>query len=90
MQKEQMVGAQFPPELVRVLELIEQSDRSTTVRRLLSQAIRQWEIGALRPAVRGWKTHARTHSSRCRGVYLGGDGLCPRQKSPCPIRPGGP
>ena len=47
MKKEQMVGARLPPELVRGLELIEdveQSDRSTTVRRLLSQAIRQWKL----------------------------------------------
>ena len=47
MKKEQMVGARVSPELVRGLELIEdveQSDRSTTVRRLLSQAIRQWKL----------------------------------------------
>ena len=47
MKKEHMVGARLPPELVRGLELIEdveQSDRSTTVRRLLSQAIRQWKL----------------------------------------------
>ena len=47
MKKEQMVGVRISPELVRGLELIEdveQSDRSTTVRRLLSQAIRQWKL----------------------------------------------
>jgi predicted HTH domain antitoxin len=47
MKKEQMVGARLPPELVRGLELIEgveQSDRSTTLRRLLSQAIRDWKL----------------------------------------------
>ena len=47
MKKDQMVGARLSPELVRELELIgavEQSDRSTTVRRLLSQAIRQWKL----------------------------------------------
>ncbi len=47
MKKEQMVGARLSPELVRELELIEdveQCDRSTTVRRLLSQAIRQWKL----------------------------------------------
>ena len=47
MKKEQMVGTRIPLELVRELELIEnveQSDRSTTVRRLLSQAIRQWKL----------------------------------------------
>lgn len=47
MKKEQMVGARLPAELVRELEIIEnaeQSDRSTTVRRLLSQAIRQWKL----------------------------------------------
>ena len=47
MKKEQMVGVRISPELVRGLELIEdveQSDGSTTVRRLLSQAIRQWKL----------------------------------------------
>jgi predicted HTH domain antitoxin len=47
MKKEQMVGARLPADLVRELELIqnvEQADRSTTVRRLLSQAIRQWKL----------------------------------------------
>ena len=47
MKKEQMVGARLSPGLVRELELIEdveQSDRSTTMRRLLSQAIRQWKL----------------------------------------------
>ncbi len=47
MKKEQMVGARLPAALVRELELIadvEQSDRSTTVRKLLSNAIRQWKL----------------------------------------------
>ena len=47
MKKEQMVGTRLPLELVRELELIEnveQADRSTTVRRLLSKAIRQWKL----------------------------------------------
>lgn len=47
MQKEQVVHTRLPSELVRELELIEdveQSDRSTTVRRLLSKAIRQWKL----------------------------------------------
>lgn len=47
MKKEQMVGARLPTALVRELELIadvEQSDRSTTVRKLLSSAIRQWKL----------------------------------------------
>ena len=42
-----MVGARLPAGLVRELELIadvEQSDRSTTVRKLLSNAIRQWKL----------------------------------------------
>lgn len=42
-----MVGARLPAALVRELELIadvEQSDRSTTVRKLLSNAIRQWKL----------------------------------------------
>ena len=47
MKKEQRVGTRLPSELVRGLKLIEdveQSDRSTTVRRLLSKAIRQWKL----------------------------------------------
>ncbi len=47
MKKERMVGTRLPLELLSELELIEdaeQSDRSTTVRRLLSKAIRQWKL----------------------------------------------
>ena len=47
MKKERIVSTRLPLELVRELELIEdveQSDRSTTVRRLLSKAIRQWKL----------------------------------------------
>ena len=42
-----MVGARLPADLVRELELIqnvEQADRSTTVRRLLARAIRDWKL----------------------------------------------
>lgn len=47
MKKEQMVGARLPEELVRDLEIIEdseQSDRSTTVRKLLHKAIGDWKL----------------------------------------------
>ena len=47
MKKERIVSTRLPLELVRELELIEdveQSDRSTTVRRLLAKAIRQWKL----------------------------------------------
>lgn len=47
MKKEQMVGARLPEELVRELETIEgveQSDPSTTVRKLLYRAIRDWKL----------------------------------------------
>ena len=47
MKKEQMVSTRLPSELVRELafiEEVEQSDRSTTVRRLLSKAIQQWKL----------------------------------------------
>lgn len=47
MKKGQMVGTRLPLELVQELELIEdveQSDRSTTVRRLLASAIQQWKL----------------------------------------------
>ena len=47
MKKEQMVGTRLPYELVRDLEKIEgaeQSDRSTTVRKLLYKAISEWKL----------------------------------------------
>lgn len=47
MRKEQMVGTRLPSELVcelAFIEEVEQSDRSTTVRRLLSKAIQQWKL----------------------------------------------
>ncbi len=47
MRKEQMVGTRLPEDLVRDLEAIEnaeQSDRSTTVRKLLYKAIRDWKL----------------------------------------------
>ena len=47
MKKEQMVGTRLPEEMVRELETIEgveQSDRSTTVRKLLYKAIRDWKL----------------------------------------------
>lgn len=47
MKKEQMVGTRLPLALLRDLEMIEEvelEDRSTTVRRLLSRAIREWKL----------------------------------------------
>ena len=47
MKKGTMVGIKLPAELVRGLDLIEcveQSDRSGTVRRLLVSAIQQWKL----------------------------------------------
>ena len=47
MRKEQMVGTRLPDTVVRDLEAIEeveQSDRSTTVRKLLSRAIQDWKL----------------------------------------------
>ena len=47
MKKEQMVGTRLPSELVcelAFIEEVEQSDRSATVRRLLSKAIHQWKL----------------------------------------------
>ena len=47
MRKEKMVGTRLPQDLVRELERIErteQSDRSTTVRKLLARAIGEWKI----------------------------------------------
>lgn len=47
MSKEQMVGSRLPPELLKDLETIEkleQTDRSTTVRKLLRKAIEEWKL----------------------------------------------
>ena len=47
MKKEQIVGARLPQSLINDLEKIErvdQSDRSTTLRKLLSGAIREWKL----------------------------------------------
>lgn len=47
MKREQMVGSRLSAELVRDLELIErveQSDRSTVVRKLLQRAAQEWKM----------------------------------------------
>ena len=47
MKKDQLVGARLPVTLVKELEQIEeleQSDRSTIVRKLLSNAVREWKL----------------------------------------------
>ena len=47
MKKEQMVGTRLPDTVVRELETIEQveqADRSTTVRKLLSRVIQDWKL----------------------------------------------
>ncbi len=45
--KEQMVGSRLPENLIKDLELIEsveQTDRSTTIRKLLAKATREWKL----------------------------------------------
>ena len=45
--KEQMVGSRLPESLIKDLELIEsneQTDRSTTIRKLLLKATRDWKL----------------------------------------------
>jgi predicted HTH domain antitoxin len=47
MKNEQMVGVRLPGALVKELEKIEsfeESDRSTTVRKLLSRAVQEWKL----------------------------------------------
>ena len=47
MKQEQVVGTRLPDTVVRDLETIEQveqADRSTTVRKLLSRAIQDWKL----------------------------------------------
>ena len=46
MKKEQMVGSRLPQELLKDLEMIErleQTNRSTTVRKLLHRAVGEWK-----------------------------------------------
>jgi len=47
MKNEQVVGTRVPTKLLRDLEQIEaaeQADRSTTVRKLLTRAVREWKL----------------------------------------------
>ena len=47
MKKKQMAGTKLPAALVRdlrVIEAVEQSDRSTVLRRLLSSAVAGWKV----------------------------------------------
>lgn len=47
MKKEHMVGSRLPKELIddlEAIENIEQTDRSTTIRKLLSGAIKEWKL----------------------------------------------
>ena len=72
MKKDQLVGARLPAELLKDLETIEaveQSDRSTTLRKLLARAIGDWKLDyhAQRYA-RGQRTLAR--SARDAGVSI--------------------
>ena len=72
MKKEQMVSIKLPSELVRELELIEnveQSDRSTTVRRLLSKAIQQWKLEHYARLYGDGKT-TLARAARDAGVFL--------------------
>jgi hypothetical protein len=79
MKKEQMVGTRLPTTLVRDLEAIEeveQSDRSTTVRKLLYRAIRDWKLDHYSKLYgEGKLTLARAARSRSRNIALGDDGL---------------
>ena len=46
MKRERMVGSRLPEEVIKDLEMIEkleQTDRSTAVRKLLSQAVGEWK-----------------------------------------------
>ena len=52
MKQECMVGARIPKTLVKALERIEraeETDRSTTVRKLLTRAIQDWNLSTTRP-----------------------------------------
>jgi predicted HTH domain antitoxin len=47
MEKEQIVGTRLPQSLINdpgEIEKIDQSDRSTTLRKLLSVAVREWKL----------------------------------------------
>ena len=90
MKKEQMVGTRLPEDLVRDLETIEhaeQSDRSTTVRKLLYRAVQEWKL----------KHYARLYGERkddsCAGcpsgtrVALGNDGVRAQPKDTGAVGP---
>lgn len=63
---EQMVGSRLPEEVIRDLELvesIEQTDRSTTIRKLLAKAARDWKLAHFADAYAGGKLSAAKAAS---------------------------
>ena len=88
MRKEQLVGTRLPQDRVRDLEAIEnaeQSDRSTTVRKLLYKAIKDWKLEHYAPHVRRRQGKSVTGGERSQGVAVGNDGLRQQQESFSPI-----
>ena len=87
MRKEQMVGSRLPVELVQDLEMIErveQTDRSTALRKLLHKAVGDWKR----------EHYARQYGdghdavSSCRGcecLIVGNDGIRAAPKNRGPI-----
>src|SRR5436190_12552106 len=73
MKKEQMVGTRLPDTVVRDLEAIEeveQSDRSTTVRKLLSRAIQDWKLDHYSRLYGNGKLTTLARAAREAGVSL--------------------
>ena len=88
MKKEQMVGTRLPDTVVRDLEAIEeveQSDRSTTVRKLLSRAIQDWKLDHYSRLYGNGKLTG-TCCPWGRSLTLGNDGLRENQENHCPVR----
>src|SRR5438876_6818791 len=87
MKKEQMVGTRLPETVVRDLEAIEQveqSDRSTTVRKLLSRAIQDWKLHHYSRLYGSGKLTLARAARGARGSIWDKDGLCQKQENRAP------
>ncbi len=91
MKKEQMVGTRLPRELVRDLEKIEsteQSDRSTTVRKLLYKAIAEWKLEHYARLCGEGKLTLSPCCPRGRRIHWGDDGLRTAEEDTGAVRSG--
>ena len=89
MKKEQMVGSRLPAGLVQDLEMferVEQTDRSTALRRLLHRAVNDWKREHY-ARMHGERPHdTRSCRESRRNFALGNDGLHQAAENRCAVR----